>query len=241
MARMTRVVIRLATLAATAVLGTSMVGCGLIATVSNLAEVGDLSSKLTASAQATFTAEYRLTGGGTATVVQQPPNAAVLGRDSRFVRTANALLMCSGTGAKATCQRAPNPTGGQPAQDQAAYLSAVAGGGFVSTPMAIALIGAASVGPDVRIAKSHREVAGLASTCLRATGIAKQTGPNNVEVSQLRVCVADNGVLATFTGTGTDGSTFGVELAHYSTTVDPAAFAAPNGATVVDVNQLPAV
>jgi hypothetical protein len=240
---MTRPVIRIAVATAAVALGASMLGCGFISNVangaSNLKDVADLTEKLTASAQLTFTADYRNTdGSGTTTVVQAPPKAAYIGKDGRFILTGDALLMCTGTGAKATCQRAPNPTSSMSSSDQAAYVSAVAGGGFISTPMAVALMGAAAIAPGVKIDKSKADVAGLSSTCLNATGISNQTGPNQVDLKELKVCVADNGVLTIFSGTGTDGSKVGVELASYKTTADANAFVAPKGAKIVNVDQL---
>jgi hypothetical protein len=239
------VLVRLATVAAAVVLGGATLGCGLISdignAVDNIKTVADLTDKLTRSAELTYTGEYTLAdGSGTATVVQQPPNAAYFGKDGRFILTSDSLLMCTGSGAKATCQRAPNTSGQMPSADQAAYMTAIAGGGFISAPMAIALMGAAAVVPDVQIDKSTKDVAGLKSTCLRATGIssAEQAGAGNVDMSELTVCVADNGVLTVFRGVGTDGSNVGVELTSYSTSVDANAFAAPKGAKIVDVGQL---
>jgi hypothetical protein len=239
---MTRTVFRFATLAAAVAVAASAAGCGVIANVgnavNNLTEVADLSNKLTASSKLTFTAEYKLAdGSGTATVVQQPPQAAFLGKDGRFILTTDSLLICSGSGSKTTCQRTPNTSGSMPSADQAAYMTAVAGAGFISTPMAIALMGAASVVPSVNITKTKKDVAGLASTCLRATGISsvRQAGPNNVDMKELTVCVADNGVLTGFVGVGTDGSNVGVELTKYSTTVDPKAFTPPKGAKITDL------
>jgi hypothetical protein len=234
---------RIALVAAAVTLGAATLGCGLVSqvgnAVNNVKDVADLTDKLTASANLTFTAKYRLAdGSGTATVVQQPPRAAYLGKDGRFILTDDAVYMCSGTGAKPTCQRAPYDPATQSKEDRAAYLAAVAGGGFISTPMAIALLGAAAIVPGVKIDKSTRQVAGLGGTCLHATGISKQTGPNNVELAELTVCVADNGVLTTFTGVGTDGSKIGVELAEYSPNVDPKAFVPPAGAKIVDVDHL---
>jgi hypothetical protein len=242
---MTRSLTRLATVAAAVALGAATLGCGFISdignAVDNIKTVADLTDKLTKSAEVTYTGEYTLVDGdGTATVVQQPPNAAFLGKDGRFILTSESLYMCTGTSARTTCQRAPNTSGDAPSADQAAYLTAVAGGGFISAPMAIALMGAAAIVPDVKIDKSTRDVAGLSSTCLHATGIssAEQAGAGNVDLSELTVCVADNGVLTTFRGLGTDGSNVGVELASFSTTVDAAAFAPPKGAKIVDVGQL---
>lgn len=238
-----RTLTRIATIAAAVALGAATLGCGLVSqvgnAVNNVKDVADLTDKLTASANLTFTAKYRLAdGGGTTTVVQQPPRAAYLGKDARLILTDDAVYMCSGTGAKATCQRAPYDPAALGQADQAAYVTAVAGGGFISTPMAIALLGAAAITPNVQIEKSAKNVAGLAGTCLRATNISKQTGPNNVELAELNVCVADNGVLTVFTGVGTDGSKIGVELADYSTGVDPKSFVPPAGAKIVDVDHL---
>jgi hypothetical protein len=244
---MTRILIRVATLAAAAALCASTLGCGVIANVSNavdnLTEVADLSEKLTASANLTYTAGYKLLDGtGEATVIQQPPQAAFIGKDGRFILTTDSLLICSGTGAKTTCQRTPNTNGSMPSADQAAYMTAVAGAGFISTPMAVALMGAASIVPSVNITKSTQDIAGLASTCLRATGIssAQQAGQGNVDMQEATVCVADNGVLTKFAGVGTDGSHIGVQLASYSTDVDPKSFAPPKGAKITDVDQLTA-
>jgi hypothetical protein len=208
---MTRTLTRIATLAGAVVLGAATLGCGVIANVGNavdnLSDVADLTKKLTASAQLTYTAEYTLVdGSGTATVVQQPPKAAFAGKDGRFILTEDALLMCSGTGAKAVCRRTPNTGGSAPTADQAAYMTAVAGGGFISTPMAIALMGAASIVPGVKIDKSTTDVGGQRSTCLHATGISstEQAGAGNVDMQEVTVCVADNGVLTKFVGIGTD-------------------------------------
>jgi hypothetical protein len=237
---------RAAVVAAAVVLGAATLGCGFIANVGtavdNLAAVGDLTEKLTKSAKLTFTARYSLVdASGTATVVQEPPNAAYAGTDGTFILTRDALYMCNGN-VPATCQRAPNSMEGKAPIDYAAYATSVAGGGFISAPMAITMLGAASIVPGVKIETNSREIAGLAGTCLHATGISspERAGAGNVDLTELTVCVADNGVLTAFSGTGTDGSRVGVELASYSATVDPAAFAPPAGAKVVDVTALAA-
>jgi hypothetical protein len=241
----TRALVRLTTIAAAVVLGAATLGCGFLSNignaVDNIQEVADLTDLMTKSADLTYTGEYTLVdGSGSATVVQQPPNAAFIGKDGRFILTDESLYMCEGTGAKTTCQRTPNSGGAAPSADQAAYMTAVAGAGFISTPMAIALMGTAAIVPGVEIEKSTKTVAGLESTCLDATKISatKPAGDTSVDLSEVTVCVADNGVLTVFRGTGTDGSQVGVELKKFSTTVDAAAFAPPKGAKVVDVGQL---
>jgi hypothetical protein len=241
---MTRSASRIAVVVAAVAFGAATLGCGFISNVSNavdnVKDVAALTDKMTKSAQLTFTADYKLADGtGNATVVQQPPNAAFVGKDGTFILTQESLLMCTTKTGKTTCQRSPNTNAGQSTVDQGAYLQAVAGGGFISTPMAIALLGAAAIVPSVKMDKSTRTVAGLKSTCVNATGISQQAGANNVEMKEVSVCVADNGVLTEFVGTGTDGSKVGVTLAKYGTTVNAAAFAPPKGAKIVDVNSLP--
>ena len=244
---MTRTLTRLTTVAAAIALGEATLGCGFISnignTVDNIQEVAALTDQMTTSADLTYTGEYTLVdGSGTATVVQQPPNAAFIGKDGRFILTSDSLLMCaSGGGDGTTCQRAPNPGGDAPSADQAAYMTAVAGAGFISTPMAIGLMGTAAIVPGVEIEKSTKTVAGLKSACLHATRIStEETAETDVDLSEVTVCVADNGVLTVFRGTGTDGSSVGVELTTFSTTVDPNAFTAPRGAEVIDVGHLDA-
>ena len=237
--QLTRVVVGLAAV----VLGAATLGCGFISqakqAVDNLTAVSDVMDLLDRSAQLTFTANYTLVdGGGTATVVQQPPNASFTGRDGRFIMTPEHVLMCTGKGAQATCQRSPN-NGAEPGSaDSSAHLQAVAGGGFISTPMALAMLTIASVTPGVEVSKSSKKIAGLASTCLTATGIPQDQAENTVQAKDYTVCVADNGVLTAFTATGTDDVKLGVELAEFSQDVDPKAFVAPAGVRIVDVGQL---
>jgi hypothetical protein len=242
---MNRAGTRILAVSAAALLGAGALGCGIISkakqAVENVSQITDLADKLDKSAQLTYTAEYSLVdGGGVATVVQQPPNAAFIGKSGRFVLTEDFLLMCSTEQGKTTCQRTANQTKTQASADQAAYMTAVAGGGFVSTPMALALMTAAAVVPGVKIEKSSKKVAGLASTCLHVTGIPEDNDPSSVEAKEFTVCVGDNGVLTTFTGVGTDNKKIGVEMQKFVTTADPKAFAAPAGAKVVDVDNLEA-
>jgi hypothetical protein len=234
---------RIALLATALLLGAATLGCGFLSsalqTVNNLSAISDMTDLLGKSAQLTFTADYKLVdGSGTATVVQQPPNAAFLGKSGSFILTADALLWCSKSNGRTTCQRTPN-SGGQVADaEHGAMMTAIGGGGFISTPMALSLLTAASVVPGVKVDKTKRAVAGVDGTCLKATGLPKDSNPRNVNPKEFTVCVADNGVLTTFIGTGTDDKSFGVELTSYRTTVDPKAFKPPAGAKIVNVDQL---
>src|SRR6185503_1025602 len=77
-------------------------GCGLINQVNqvvNAAQVlSDFADRMNKSAKLTYTAEYSMVGGENAgekvTLVQQPPNAAFLAKNGRFITTPDALFYC---------------------------------------------------------------------------------------------------------------------------------------------------
>ena len=228
---------------AAAVLGAGTLGCGLVSkakqAVDNVSAISDLADKLGKSDQLTYTGEYKLDDGSTVSVVQQPPKAAFIGKQGRFILTEDALLLCDTQNGKWTCQRTANQSQISASADQAAYMSAVAGGGFINAPMAVALMTAAAVVPGTKIDKSEKKIAGLQSTCLRVTGIPQdKENPTAVTAKEFTVCVGDNGVLTTFTGVGTDDKKIGVELTKFSDKVDAKSFAPPAGAKIVDVQNI---
>src|SRR5688500_6302473 len=137
---MNRQLSRAAVLACAAVLGAASLGCGFISqakqAVDNLTAVSDMIDLLDKSAQQTFTAQYSLVdGSGTAPVVQQPPSASFSGKDGRFILPPEHVISCTRSGARTTCQRSPNTHADPASTDYAAHMQAVAGGGFISTPM----------------------------------------------------------------------------------------------------------
>jgi hypothetical protein len=234
---------RVFALAGVVVLGAASLGCGALSkakqAVDNVSAISDLADKIGKSDKLTYTGEYQVQDGAKATVVQQPPNAAFLGQDGRFILTDDHLFMCQGAGSKTTCQRSPNQNKAGATADQAAYMTAIAGGGFISAPMAVALMTAAAIVPGTKVDKSEKTIGGLKSTCLHVTGIPKdQADPDSVTAKEFTVCVGENGVLTTFSGVGTDDKKVGVELTKFSTTVDAKSFAPPAGAKIVDVENL---
>jgi hypothetical protein len=230
---------RLLAAAAAITLGAGALGCGLIGKVKqaadNVTAISNLADRLGKSGQLTFTAEYKVEDGKTTTVVQQPPKAAYLGADSRLILTEDALYQCSGkAGAKVVCHKNPVQTGDLSQADRSAYISAVAGGGFINAEMALALMTAAAVVPGVKITETTATVAGQKSDCLDVTGIPKDQDPNAVTAKEFHVCVSENGLLTRFKGVGTDDKALGVELTKYSEKVDPQAFVPPKGAQIIE-------
>src|SRR5215204_760658 len=106
--RITRVLI--VALAATLAAGT--LGCSLLSQAKGIADaagvVSDFADRLGKAQTLTYTAEYKMTGGETAKFVQQPPNAAFVGKDGSFIFTAESLYFCGTTNGKVTCQKSPN-------------------------------------------------------------------------------------------------------------------------------------
>jgi hypothetical protein len=242
---MSRTATRLCTVAVASVLGAGALGCGVVGkvkqAVDNVSAISDLADRLGRSGTLTFTADYKTDDGKTTTVVQQPPKAAYLGAENRFILTADTLYTCAGkAGTKVVCHKSPVQTGELSDSDRAAYLSAVAGGGFVSAQLALALMTAAAIVPGVKIAESTATIAGQKSDCLDVTGIPRDSDPNAVTAKEFHVCVSENGLLTRFKGVGTDDKALGVELTKYSEKVDPQAFVPPKGAQIIEGTAAPA-
>src|SRR5205814_930709 len=102
------------TACAAVALAATALGCGVISRVKqaadNITTVGELAKKLGNSDKLTFTAEYKLSDGSTATVVQQPPDAAYLGKAGRLIVTADSLYLRGTTDGKVSCQKSGNTT-----------------------------------------------------------------------------------------------------------------------------------
>ncbi|GAA1297822.1 hypothetical protein Psi02_57340 [Planotetraspora silvatica] len=233
-----RIAVRLASLtAAVGVLGTSLMGCGVIGQVTNVVDsantLSTFSDRLGKSAGLTFTATYKSTDGGTVTLVQEPPKWVFIGPDGRYIFTPDHMLLC----AENTCTRAP-ATGD--AADAGA-LTAATGPGFVTPELALGVVAAAAVVPGADIESEEKEIAGQDSLCATATGLEAAASPGETDAPRdFSVCVTDAGVLASFTGTLTNGEKAAIELVSFTDEADPKAFEAPEGAEVVDAASLSA-
>jgi hypothetical protein len=229
------------TFVAAAALGATALGCGVISQVkqaaSNITTVSELADKLRDAEKMTFTAEYRVFDGSTATVVQQPPNAAFVGKDGRFIVTADSYYLCSPEKKVLTCQKSPSDGASLDAAS-AGLIPAVTGEGFISAPIALGLLVAASVTPGAHVDKSEKTIAGQHATCVKVTGIPQATNAGAGDVKDFSTCVTDKGLLGSFEGTQNDGKRAGVELTSFKDTADAKAFQPPAGAKIVDVQQI---
>jgi len=205
--------------------------------VNNVATVSDVAHKLQDSEKLTFTAEYRLSDGSTATVVQQPPNAAFIGKEGRVILTVDSLYVCSTQSGKTTCQKNHNASG-QIDSSNSGYIASAAGAGFIAAPVAFALLLGASTVPGAKVDKSERKIAGQNTTCLTISGLPAGNNTTGPDLKSFSACVTDNGLLASFEGAQTDGEKIALELTKLSMSADPSAFKPPADAEIIDVDQL---
>ena len=222
-------------------------GCGLISKAKNIAGtaqvLSDFADRLGKAAKLTYTAEYQVNGANSATdkvtLVQQPPNVAIVGQDGGiFITTAEAMFFCDKASGAVSCQKTPNNAAKAAAADPA-MVSGVAGPGFITPEIALGLVAAAAFVPGATVDQSNRTIAGQSSLCANATGLEKAASPGDTSAPKdFSVCITEAGILASFSGTSTDGQQAKIELTKYSDKADPSAFAPPAGATVVDVTAI---
>jgi hypothetical protein len=223
-------------------LAAATVGCGLVNKARDLADtakvLSDFADRLGKASQLTYTADYQVTGGSTVTLVQQPPNSAFLTKSGRFIVTSDFIYLCGTTNGATTCQKAPHQSSGVNAGD-GGLVEGITGRGFITPEMAVGLIAAAAFAPGASVSQSEKIIAGEHSLCATATGLDSAASPGASGAPRdFTVCLTDEGILSSFSGTDTSGQTVEIQLTRYSAEVDQAAFAPPAGATVTNVNQI---
>jgi hypothetical protein len=227
--------------AAAAVLLLGSPGCGATRSTKKIADnastLRDLSNKLNNAETLTFQAEYELNNGWKVTVAQQPPNFAAVGPSEHWFATADSYVFCDTGNGDTTCQRAPREADDTDAGSLAAGVST----GFVQAAQARTVLTAATLIPSAKVDKKQEEIAGQKSTCATVSNLesGQQDKPAAQRWHDFTACVTDAGILARYTGIDADGTKQGVELTHYSTTVDSKLFQVPAGAKVTDVGAFP--
>ena len=231
----------LVTILATA-LAAATLGCGLINQAKELVGtaqiLSDFAERLGKAATLTYTAEYEVTGGEKVTLVQQPPNAAFIGKDGRFIFTTEFVYLCSTERSVLTCQKSPNRAVDVGAANTG-FVAGATGPGFVTPEIAVGLIAAAALVPGAKVEQSNKTIAGQETLCAMATGLEAAASPGDKDAPKdFSVCVTDAGILASFSGTSTSGEQAAIELTSYSASADASAFEPPAGAKIVDVAQI---
>lgn len=206
-------------------LGTT--GCQSIGSGAHLVDraglLNALASRLERSGELTYSADYRLAGGGTTTLVQaqRPRRAAYLYPGGKVTVTAEATTACRTTPRSPTCVLSPSPADSGP--PTTALITAAEAPRMVAPATVVHLLSAAARNTEATLEQHDTTVAGRHATCVEAPGAA----------SAFTACITTEGVLGSFTGT-VDGRAVDVTMTRYRDDVDPVAFALPRGATVVD-------
>ncbi len=227
-------------LATTLAAGT--IGCGVLNQaqdlVNNAQVLSDFADRLGKAQTLTYTADYVTPDGSTVTLAQQPPNTAFIAKDSLFIFTKDAIILCSTEKAILTCQKSANNQSTMDSSDSE-LMGGLGGPGFVTPEVALGLILAASLVPGAKVEQSSKTIAGQGSKCASATGLEAAAEQGDTDSpKEFTVCVTDAGILGSFTATSIAGEQIGIELTKYSDTADVALFAPPAGAKIVDVTQI---
>lgn len=206
-------------------------GCGGIdeASAQGLARndlVSELAAQLSGSAALTYTADYQLARGRTATVVQaqNPPRTAYRYAGGQVLVTTDGVTRCSGT-AKPTCTVTTPPAAGSPLPPD--VFAGAEHTGMVVPATVLDLLSAAALDTEVSTEPRDTTIAGHHATCLDLTGVDRAASRD------FSACVTSDGVLGSFRGT-VGGAAFDLAMTEFSADADPAAFTLPAAARITD-------
>jgi hypothetical protein len=185
--------------------------------------VNDLAARLDRALELTYSADYQLPGGRTASIAQaqDPDRSAYTWPGGRLTVTTEATARCETGGAKTVCTLlAPPPPNARPSVE---LFTEAKRRGLVTPPVVVGLLTQAALDPDAEIRQSDTTLAGRLATCVEV----HRAGDD------FTACVTNEGVLGSFTGE-LDGKPTELALSRYADTVDGASFELPAGAGVVD-------
>ncbi|MBY8872099.1 hypothetical protein K7640_09635 [Micromonospora sp. PLK6-60] len=214
-------------LAATVVASLTVTGCQAMddaATALDRSDlVNDLAARMDEALVGTWTAEYQLADGGTASIAQarKPLRATYTWPAGKITVTQDALTRCETAAGRTACTVLPPvATAGTPSVP--VYAEA-AERGLVTPPGVIRLLTDAALDSDATITQSDTTVAGRPATCVDVRHTA----------GDFSACVTNEGVLGSFAGT-LAGRATELTLSRWTETIDPAVFEPPAGADVTD-------
>ncbi len=217
----------LRTLAVSAVALLTVTGCQALddagRTMGRADIVNDLAARMDRALELTYSAEYQLPGGKTATIsqAQDPARSAYTWPEGKLAVTEEATTRCGVEGDETTCTlEAPPAPNSKPS---VIVFTEAEREGLITPPMVMGLLTNAALDPGAVIAQSDTTVAGLHATCVDI----RQNADN------FTACVTGEGALGSFTGQ-VDGEPVEVALSRYQPQVDASAFELPPGADVVD-------
>jgi hypothetical protein len=217
-------------------LAVGSIGCGALNKAKNVVEnigtISDFAEKIGKSENLTYTAEYKLSNGDAAKIVQKPPQTAYIGKDGSLLITNDTVYNCNNENGKTTCTKRKKDTG----DATSARLDVESiGAGFIGPEIAVAILVAAATSPDAKVEKSSKKVAGQSSECIKVTNVKPDKNASD-ELKDFTVCITDKGILSEFSGNSLKGEKAGVTLTKFSDSADDSAFQPPAGAEIKDLD-----
>jgi len=202
-------------------------GCGSFAEAQQVIGradlVNELSARLSAAEQLTYSADYQLPGGQSAAIAraQEPARSAYTYPGGKLIVTPEATTECRAD----ACRRSAPPS--PSANPLASLFSDPGTHGLIPPSVVVGLLTAAALDADAVIAQNDTTVAGQHATCVDVNAV------ENAPASAFKACITTTGVLGSFSGV-VNGSQIELALTQYRDTVDdPGAFAIPPGAHLV--------
>ncbi|MGC4804389.1 hypothetical protein [Micromonospora sp. DT233] len=185
--------------------------------------VNDLATRLDRALELTYSADYQLTGGRAAAIVQaqKPARSAYTWPGGKLTVTTEATTRCDTGGAKTVCTLLAPPV--VTAKPSVALFTEAKKHGLITPPVVVGLLTEAALDPQAVIEQSDTTLAGHHATCV---DVRRSTG-------DFTACVTSEGVLGSFAGR-LDGAAMELALTSYTDTVDGASFEVPAGAGIVD-------
>ncbi|QOC93635.1 hypothetical protein [Micromonospora craniellae] len=185
--------------------------------------VNDLAARIDRALELTYSAQYQLSGGRTASInqSQDPARSAYEWPEGKLTVTAEATTRCEADEGRTVCtlEAPPAPNSKPPV----VVFAAAEREGLVTPPLVMGLLTSAALDPGAVITQRENTIAGHHATCVDV----RQTAES------FNACVTAEGVLGSFTGQ-VDGVPVELALSRYQEQVDGAAFELPPGAGVVD-------
>jgi hypothetical protein len=206
-------------------------GCGTIGEAQQVIDrarlVNDLAARLDHASQLTYTAEYQLPGGASATIAQaqHPLRTAYTYPNGKLVVTPEATTDCRSEASATTCTLTPPES---PSPDPAiALLDTVGSAGVVAPTLVVGLLTAAALDNNAVISQHDTTIAGEHATCVDVSGV------DNAAASNFTACITAEGLLGSFKGT-VQGVSVEISITRLSDIVGADAFDMPASAKTVD-------
>ncbi|MFY1574466.1 hypothetical protein ACN26Z_06210 [Verrucosispora sp. WMMD703] len=185
--------------------------------------VNDLAARMDRALELTYSAEYQLPGGRSASFVQSqdPARSSYTWPGGKVTVTDEATTRCDTDGDRTVCtlEEPPAPN----SKPSVVVFAEAELQGLVTPPMVMGRLTAAALDPDAVINERSSTVVGHHSTCVDV----------RQDSESFTACVTGEGALGSFTGQ-VDGQPVELALSRFRDQVDGGAFDLPAGADVVD-------